>query len=279
MRVDAHHHVWDLAVRDQPWTAGLPALRRTFTFDDLVPALDRNAIDGTILVQTMTVPVATSANDDGETSEMLALARTRPRILGVVGWADLTTVTPDSFPRDPLLVGIRHQVQSEPDPRWLLRPDVQRGLAAVAEAGLVYDLVVTAGQLPVVAETVARLPRLRFVLDHAGKPPIASGRLDPWRAHLTAIARHPNVACKLSGLVTEAGPGLETIFPYARHVLDTFGPDRVMFGSDWPVLRLRTDYDGVVTLAGRWTAGLTAPERAAVFGGTAVRWYRLKQRE
>ncbi|MBM2614492.1 amidohydrolase family protein [Actinoplanes sp. LDG1-06] len=266
MRVDAHHHVWDLSVRDQPWTRELPALRRTFTFGDLEGDLDRHGIDGTILVQTVTVAA--------ETPEMLALAHAHARILGVVGWADLTAPdVAERIPRDNRLVGLRHQVQEEPDPRWLLRPDVQRGLAAVGAAGLAYDLVVTADQLPAVAEAVRRLPQVRFVLDHAGKPPIAAGRIDPWRAHLTAIARHPNVACKLSGLVTEAGEDFDDIFPYARHVLDAFGPERVMFGSDWPVLLLRTGYDEVIGLAERVTAGLSPAERAGVFGGVAARWY------
>ncbi|MBL7261118.1 amidohydrolase family protein [Paractinoplanes lichenicola] len=266
MRIDAHHHVWDLAVRDQPWTAGLPRLRRTFTYGDLTADLDRHGIDGTILVQTVTVAA--------ETPEMLALARATPRIVGVVGWTDLTAPdVAERIPRDSRLVGLRHQVQSEPDPGWLLRPDVQRGLAAVAAANLSYDLVVTADQLPAVAAAVERLPQVRFVLDHAGKPPIAAGRLDPWRAHLAAIAKHPNVACKLSGLVTEAGPDLDTVSPYAAQVLDTFGPARVMFGSDWPVLLLRTDYDTVIGQAEQATAGLSTTERADVFGGTAARWY------
>lgn len=276
MRIDAHHHVWDLAIRDQPWTAGLPAMRRSFRIEELVALLDEAGIDGTVLVQTVTVAE--------ETPELLAIAARSPRVLGVVGWADLTDPTLAdrvrelrALPGGDRLVGLRHQVQDEPDPRWLLRPDVRAGLEAVAEAGLVYDVVVTSAQLPAVVELVPTLPGLRFVLDHAGKPPIATVGLDPWRSLIAELAEAPQVACKLSGLVTEAGEEWTAaeLAPYAEHVLACFGPDRVMFGSDWPVLLLRTDYPGIVRLTERFLAGLSAAARAEVLGGTAQRWYGL----
>ncbi len=276
VRIDAHHHVWDLAVRDQEWTVGLPALRRSFDLDDLGPELVAHDIAGTVLVQTVTVAE--------ETPELLALAADDDRVRGVVGWVDLTA--PDvadalarlrDLPGGDRLVGVRHQVQHEPDPDWLLRPDVRRGLAAVAGAGLVYELLVTHDQLASAVRAVDTVPDLRWVLDHAGKPAIAAGLLDPWRAHVAALAEHEAVACKLSGLVTEAGEdwSADQLAPYAAHVVESFGAGRVMFGSDWPVCLLRTSYDGVVALTEDAVAGLSADERLDVWGGTARRWYGI----
>jgi L-fuconolactonase len=279
-RVDAHHHVWDLAVRDQPWTAGLPALRRSFPLAELEPELRSAGIDATVLVQTVDVPE--------ETPELLALAAKHPVIAGVVGWVDLTA--PDvadriaelvTGPGGRRLVGIRHGVQGEPDPRWLCRDDVRRGLAAVADAGLVYDLLVVPVQLPAAVETVRALPGLRFVLDHAGKPMIAQGERAGWAADIATLAAEDNVAVKLSGLVTEADLDnwtTEDIRPYAEDVLAGFGPERTMYGSDWPVCLLAADYPRVAGLARALIAGLSEAERDAVLGGTAARWYRLDPR-
>ena len=279
MRIDAHHHLWDLAVRDQPWTAGLPLLRRSFTLTDLRPELAAAGIDRTVLVQT--VPVAE------ETPEFLALAAGEGKdvIAGVVGWVDLTA--PDvadrlaalrAGPGGDALVSIRHLVQSEPDPEWLGRPDVRRGLAAVEAAGLAYDLLVRHHQLPAAIEAVAALPELRFVLDHIAKPPIAAGELEPWRSDLRRLAAAPNVAVKLSGMVTEADVELWSVAdlrPYSDVVLDAFGPQRTMFGSDWPVCLLAAGYVSVVVAAESLTSELSAAERDAVFGGTAANWYLL----
>jgi L-fuconolactonase len=276
-RVDAHHHVWDLAVRDQPWTAELPALRRSFALADLRPHLDAHGITRTIVVQTITVA--------DETPELLSLAAAEPVVAGVVGWVDLTAPdVPDrlatlrALPGGDALVGVRHQVQEEPDPRWLCRPDVRRGLAAVAAAGLVYDVVITPDQLPATVDTVRALPELTFVLDHAGKPRIRAGELEPWRGHIADLGRCDNVTVKLSGLVTEAG--LETwtvadLRPYAQALLESFGPSRMMFGSDWPVCLLAAQYDEVITAAEQLTAQLSQSERDAVFGGTGSRIYGL----
>lgn len=276
MRIDAHHHLWDLSVRPQPWTDELPALRRSFGLDDLRPHLARHAIDGTILVQTVTEPA--------ESPELLLLADGSPEVLGVVGWVDLTG--PDvaarlaelqALPGGDRLVGIRHQVQLEPDPDWLLRPDVLDGLRQVAGAGLVYEILVTRHQLNAAVAVVPRLPELRFVLDHAGKPGIADGELDPWRRQLADLSAFPNAAVKLSGLVTEAKPDwtVDNLRPYADHLLANFGPERVMAGSDWPVCLLHAGYDEVVTATDRLLAGLAEGERAEVLGGTAERWYGL----
>lgn len=279
--IDAHHHVWDLSVRDQDWITGpdLAPIRRDFTLDDLRPEAHAAGVRATVLVQTVAVAE--------ETPEFLALADGSDLVAGVVGWTDLTA--PDvadtlaalrELPGGDRLVGIRHQVQGESDPAWLLRPDVLRGLAAVASAGLVYDLVVLPKQLPAASEAAARLPGLTFVLDHLGKPPIASKELEPWASDVRALAARPNTVCKLSGLVTEAAWSTWTtpdLSPYADTVLDAFGPGRLMFGSDWPVCRLAAGYGEVVAAARALTRRLGDGERGAVFGTTASRVYGLRE--
>lgn len=278
--VDSHHHLWNLSVRDQDWITGdaLAPLRRDFTLADIEDEARAAGVGATVLVQTVTVPE--------ETPEFLALADGSDLVAAVVGWTDLTA--PDvadtlgylrELPGGDRLAGIRHQVQGEPDPEWLLRPDVQRGLAAVAAAGLVYDLVVLPHQLPAACEAAALLPELTFVLDHLGKPPIAGGELRPWAEDLRLLAARPNTACKLSGLVTEAAWDSWTtahLRPYADTALGAFGPDRVMFGSDWPVCRLAASYAEVLDAARTLTSGLGPTERDAVFSGTATRVYGLE---
>ncbi|MFJ9348545.1 amidohydrolase family protein [Streptomyces sp. NPDC101237] len=276
MTVDAHHHVWDLSVRDQGWITGpgLRPLRRNFGVEDLRPAARAAGVTRTVLVQTVTVR--------DETPEFLALAAAHDLVAAVVGWTDLTdpAVADElarlrELPGGAHLKGIRHQVQDEPDPEWLLRPDVHRGLEAVAEAGLVYDLVVRPHQLPAAVKAAEAHPRLTFVLDHLGKPPIASGALDPWAGAVRALAALPNTVCKLSGMVTEADPAswtVEDLRPYAETVLDAFGPGRLMFGSDWPVCLLAGTYAEVL----RASQQLIGPgERTQVFETTAARVYCL----
>ena len=259
--VDAHHHVWDLAVRDQPWLAGpaMAPIRRSFRVDDLRPSAQAAAVTATVLVQTVTVAE--------ETPELLAVAAADPLVVGVVGWTDLTSPAISAElarlaagPGGRHLVGIRHQVQSEPDRDWLRRPDVLRGLRAVAAAAYAADEV----------------PGLTLILDHAGKPPIG-GELADWRADIRAFAARPNTACKLSGLVTEASAGApaDAFAPVADVILEEFGPERIMFGSDWPVCLLARDYAGVVELAHVLTAGWSDTERTAVFSSTAARLYGI----
>ncbi|SPF02621.1 amidohydrolase family protein [Streptomyces sp. MA5143a] len=278
--VDAHHHVWDLSVRDQDWITGpeLAPLRRDFSLVDLEPEARAAGVAATVLVQTVTVAE--------ETPEFLALAAGSDLVAGVVGWTDLTSPeVADTLaglregPGGEHLVGIRHQVQGEPDPRWLTRPDVLRGMAAVADAGLVYDLLVKPHQLPAAVEAARRLPRLTFVLDHLAKPPVASGELEPWAGEIRRLAALPNTVCKLSGLVTEADWDtwrVTDLQPYADTVLDAFGPDRLMFGSDWPVCRLASDYRQVLDTAETLVSGLSPAEHRDVFAGCAVRTYGLR---
>ncbi|MGP3966237.1 amidohydrolase family protein [Streptomyces sp. 6N223] len=277
--IDAHHHVWDLAVRDQDWITGeaMAPLRRDFSLADLEPEASAAGVTGTVLVQTVTVAE--------ETPEFLALADDHELVAGVVGWTDLTDpgvadalAALAALPGGRHLVGIRHQVQSEPDAAWLLRPEVERGLAAVAAAGLVYDLLVLPHQLPAAVQAAARLPQLTFVLDHLAKPPIAAGDIGAWAKDIARLAALPNTVCKLSGMVTEADWQAWTsddLRPYADTVIDAFGPERVMFGSDWPVCRLAATYAEVMAAARDLTERLTAAEREEVFAGTAIRTYGL----
>ncbi|WP_439377709.1 amidohydrolase family protein [Amycolatopsis lexingtonensis] len=272
--IDAHHHLWDPTRRDYPWLAGeaLDPIRRPYTVADLRAVTKAAGVHATILVQT------TSSAE--ETAEFLETAAAEPLIAGVVGWTDLAA--PDVAERlaalDGPLVGIRHQVETEPDDEWLLRPAVLAGLGAVASAGLAYDLLVRVGQLPAATALAGRLPELRLVLDHAAKPAIAAGEWEPWASGVTALAARENVVCKLSGLVTEADwTGWEAghLRRYVDHVLDVFGPSRVVFGSDWPVCELAASYELVVDTAIALTGGLSDGERLAVFEHNARTVYGL----
>lgn len=272
MIVDAHHHFWDPTRRAYAWMGDeLAAIRRPFGPAELRPLLEDNGVDRTILVQTLSSP--------DETREFLETAAASDFIDGVVGWVDLTAPDVDqtiaSLVSD-LLVGIRHQVQDEPDPEWLLREDVQRGIAAVGEAGLVYDLLVRTRELPAALETVRRQKDVSFVIDHAAKPHIAGGSWDAkWERKLAPFSDQANVTCKLSGLVTEADwkswtP--EQLEPYVKRVVGWFGPDRCMFGSDWPVCLLAAGYDQVLD-AMQQIVGLND----LIFGETARRVYGLPE--
>ncbi|MQA95549.1 MAG: amidohydrolase family protein [Streptosporangiales bacterium] len=278
--MDAHHHLWDVEVRGYPFLArrGLEPLRRTFGVGDFAAAAP--GVTAGVVVQAV--------SSEAETVDLLAAAAGPGPVRAVVGWVDLTA--PDvadriaarrAGPGGSALAGVRHQVEDEPDPSWLLRPDVLRGLAAVAEAGLVYDLLVKPPQYDAAIEAARRLPELRIVLDHLGKPDVAGGMWRPWSGWIATLAALPNVAAKLSGLVTEddwTGWTRERLVPYGRHALDAFGPDRVMYGSDWPVCTLAADHATVTTLA-EATLTAFAPDdpttHNTVFTTTAQTWYHL----
>ncbi|HZX05731.1 amidohydrolase family protein [Kribbella sp.] len=277
-RVDAHHHVWDLTVREQTWMVGpeLDPIRRNFSIDDLAPLAAAADVSATVLVQTVGLVE--------ETVEFLEIAAGNDLVAGVVGWVDLTA--PDvadtlaslqARPDGSYLKGIRHQVHDEPDVDWLLRPDVQRGLKAVADAGLAYDLLTRTPHLPAALQTARELPGLTFVVDHISKPVIGEPLTD-WATQLQALAALPNTTCKLSGMVTEASWTTwkpSDLQPYADVVLQAFGSDRTMFGSDWPVCLLAATYAQVVETAETLTAHLTPTERNAVFTTTATHTYQL----
>lgn len=277
--VDSHHHFWDPATGDYPWMEGpaLTAIRRPFWAEDLRPLLRAAGVDRTVIVQTW------SSLD--ETRRFLEIAGSTDFVAGVVGWVDLTDpalaatlADLKTGPHGRYLVGVRHQVHDEPDPGWLLRDDVQRGLAAVAEAGLVYDLLTRPRELPAALKTVERLPQLRFVIDHISKPEIARGEIDEWRALMVPFGALPQVWCKLSGMVTEAHWQRWTpadLRPYIDAVLAIFGPERLMFGSDWPVSQLAADYLRVKQALEQNIARLDESARALIMGENAIAAYRL----
>jgi L-fuconolactonase len=247
--VDAHQHFWDPSRNVYPWlTDELAPIRRAFGPEDLLPLLHQHGVQRTVLVQTR------SSVD--ESREFLALAAANEFIAGVVAWVDLTAGDVAAVlaelaraPGGDKLVGIRHQVHDEPDARWLLRDDVQRSVGEVGRAGLAFDFLVRARELPTAAETARLHPDTRFVVDHLAKPPIRAGGSDEWERGMQAIASLPNVSCKLSGLVTEADWQSWTpaeLAPYAARALEWFGDGRLMVGSDWPVCLLAGSYGDVV---------------------------------
>jgi L-fuconolactonase len=275
--IDAHHHVWDPGIRRHAWLDGFPALNRRFGLRDFEQASAPEGITGSVLVQVL----ASAA----ETEEFLALAAGSDLVAGVVGWADLTSpgvpgeiARLRALPGGNLLAGVRHLVQDESDPDWLRRSDVRRGLRAVGAAGLAYDLLVRPAQLPAALAVTGDLGDVRFVLDHGAKPAIASGGREPWASLISALAARPNVCCKVSGLVTEAGPGWRPaqIAPYIDHLLDRFGPGRLIFGSDWPVCTLAASYAEVTAVARDALGARLGPaELDAVFAGNAMTSYHL----
>ena len=276
--VDAHHHLWDPATGDYPWmTDDLAVIRRRFGPDDLAPLLAAAGIDASVLVQTR--------SSEDETREFLATAADTTFIRGVVGWTDLTAddvadriAALRAAPGGDRLVAIRHQVHDEDNPAWLTRADVHRGLGAVADADLAYDLLVRTRELPAAVAAVRAVPHGRFVLDHLAKPPLADGDLTTWRAALAPLAAEPNVACKLSGMVTEAdwaSWSIDDLRPAAETIVELFGPARTMFGSDWPVSLLAAPYEIVYETARELLGDLGAGDLGRVFGGTAIDVYRL----
>lgn len=280
MRIDAHHHFWNPEARDYPWMEGeaLAPIRRPIGPEDLRPELDAAGINGTVLVQTVgTVE---------ETAEFLATAETTDFVKGVVGWVDLTDrlvgdalETLQNGPGGRYLKGIRHQAHDEPDDDWLMRPDVIAGVATCGARGLVQDLLAKEPQLPACITLADILPEAQFVLDHIAKPRIAAGQMQPWRALIEELALRDNVVCKLSGMITEASWtswSADDLRPYTDVVLNAFGPDRLMFGSDWPVCLLAGQYAEVVNAADALTSDLSEDEREMIFAGTAMRVYDLE---
>jgi L-fuconolactonase len=279
--VDAHQHVWDLAAHAQPWLElpGHEPLLRNYSEADLRPLAAAAGVTATVVVQTVT--------EATETPELLAIAAASELISGVVGWTDLqapgvadTLAALLAEPGGDMLSGIRHPVLIETDPDWLRRPAVQAGLAAVGEAGLCCDIVVPASMLPAAADAATACPGVTFVLDHLGNPHI-DGPPDPrWVRDVGNLAALPNTVCKLSGILGEPPPApaadpVAHIVPYYETVLAAFGPDRMMFGSDWPVCTLSATYAAVAHAALALTSDLNPAERAALFSGTARRVYRL----
>lgn len=275
MRIDAHQHFWRLSRGDYGWlTQSFGPIYRDFLPDDLRPLIAAEGISRTVLVQA-----APSAE---ETAFLLSLAEAEPFVSGVVGWADLEAPgAPDVIRRlaeHPALLGLRPMIQDIPDEGWMLRPALAPALNAMVEAGLTFDALVKPHQLPNLRRFLASYPNLRVALDHGGKPDIAGGGFGAWADEIRAIAKESAAVCKLSGLVTEAAPGwtLKDLRPYVDLLLEAFGPARLMWGSDWPVLTLNCDYAGWRVTAEALLDGLSEAERTLVFGGVARTFYRLE---
>ncbi len=272
MRIDAHQHVWTLARGDYDWpTPALAPIYRDFGMADLEPFLEAHAIDATILVQVV--------QTEAETDFMLDTARASERVAGVVGWTDFDSPdAPEKIARlaeEELLVGLRPMVHNIAADDWMLVPAVGRALEAMQRERLVLDMPPLPRHLSRLLVLADRHPELPIVVDHLAKPFIATRKLDPWRADMAALAARPNVVCKLSGMVTEAARDwtVDDLRPYAEHVIGVFGPARILFGSDWPVVDLAGGYSRWLSAAEALTAHLPSADRAAIFGGNAERLY------
>jgi L-fuconolactonase len=272
MRIDAHHHLWTLARGDYSWlTQALAPIYRDFALPDLAPHLLKAGIEGTILVQ--------AAPTEAETMFLLDVAKQAEVVRGVVGWTDFDAANGEArieaLASRELLVGLRPMVQDIDDDDWLLRPALAPLLSAMAKADLVFDALVLPRHLPRLLQVVDRHPDLTFVLDHCGKPPLATGEIETWRGDIALLAKRPNIVCKLSGLVTEAARDwqIADLRPAADHVCDCFSPQRMIWGSDWPVVNLAGGYAQWLAAAETLLADLSSDETAAVFGGTAARVY------
>ncbi len=277
LTVDTHNHFWDIERSDLYWMTpedpALAPLRRSFTPPDLKPELDAVGVDRSVIVQ--------AAKSRWDNQWWLELAERYAYVGAVVGWVDLEApdagAALDEFRRHPAFRGVRATAENVADPGWLARPDVRRGIGEVARRGLTLDLLVRTPHLRHVPRLAEEHPELRMVVDHLAKPPIASGDLDEWRRGMDALVPYPNLWCKVSGLLTEAGPAptAERIRPVVQFALERFGTGRLMWGSDWPVCLLAADYRTTHQTVTAALGPLSAADRAALFGGNAVRFYGL----
>jgi L-fuconolactonase len=272
MRIDAHHHLWTLARGDYGWlTPDLAPIYRDFRLSDLAPHLSASSIEGTILVQ--------AAPTEAETMFLLDIAENAEAVRGVVGWTDFDAADGvariDALAARNLLVGLRPMVQDIADDDWLLGSALAPLLTAMARCGLVFDALVLPRHLPRLLPVVVRHPDLQFVLDHCGKPLLATGEIATWQRDVALLAQHPNIVCKLSGLVTEAAPDwkIADLRAAVDHVLACFGPRRLLWGSDWPVVNLAGGYAKWFAATDALLADLSADAKADIFGGNAARIY------
>jgi L-fuconolactonase len=275
-RIDAHQHFWHYSPQTHGWIDdSMAVLKRDFLPEDLAPLLHERTLDGSVAVQ--------AEQAVSETRWLLSLADQHAFIKGVVGWVDLrdpdvATVLAE-LARHPRFRGVRHIVQGEPDDRFMLGAEFQRGIAALAPLGLTYDILIYPRQLPAAIDLVQRFPQQPFVLDHIAKPDMKAGTREPWAAQLRALAAaHPTLTCKLSGLVTEADWAswkVTDIHPFLDTVLEAFGTQRLMIGSDWPVCTLAADYHRTMGLVEEYLARVPPAAREAILGGTAAAFYGL----
>ncbi len=273
--VDSHHHFWELSRFHYGWMPpGDSVLKKDYLPDDMRPLLERNGIDKTVLVQ------AHESLD--EANWLLGLADSNDFIAGVVAWVDLVAPNVghvlDELMKRPKLVGVRHGVEHDPDQSWLTRDASIRGLKELAKRGIRYDALTRPHQLEQVPPLADEIPDLRMVIDHISKPPIASGEVSPWDQDIARVAEIPGVYCKVSGMVTEADHAAwkpDDLKPYVQRVIEVFGLDRLMFGSDWPVCLLASSYDDVVSAALESVGVISAEDRAKLMGGNAIAFYGL----
>jgi L-fucono-1,5-lactonase len=275
MRIDSHQHFWDLEQLDYAWMPpGDNILGRNYLPDDLKPILDEHRFGGTVLVQANTTMK--------ETTWLLDLASANEFILGVVAWVDLTNpdlpAVLDQLQKHPRFKGVRHPVHDESDTNWLLRNDVLAGLKELERRDIPFDLLLRPVHLPLIPRLTEAVPNLRMVIDHIAKPAIAEGRLDGWAEDMAAAAKIPGLHCKLSGMITEANHEAWTagdLRPYVQHVLTIFGPERLMFGSDWPVCKLAGSWKQVLAAFTQACGPLPQDVRDRILGDTATAFYRL----
>ena len=280
MKIDSHHHLWDLSIRPQEWMVGdnMDSVRRNFDADDLRAAIAGTGIERTILVH------ATTTHD--ETYEMLALAETDPTIIGVVGWVAIDSANAIkecekylAAPGGSYLKGIRDVAQDLPDSNYLAKPQSIKTVQELGKMGLTYDILTKTPELRAGIELVRACPDVQFILDHISKPYIAKGELEPWKSLITELGSFENVSCKISGMVTEAkwnNWNDSDFAPYVDHIIESFSPQRIMFGSDWPVALLATQsYSDVVRLAEKLTSQLSDSEKASFWGGHATDKYKV----
>jgi len=276
MRIDAHQHFWKYSPAEYGWINDeMAALKRDFLPEDLKPLLAASGFDGSIAVQ--------ACHTIEETQWLLSLADKSQFIKGVVGWVDLCSADLpaqlDRLANHPRLVGVRHVMQAEPDDEFMLRDDFQRGIACLAGCGLTYDLLLFPRHLPVAVKLVQQFPQQRFVLDHIAKPGIADGLIEPWARDIRELAKHENVCCKLSGMVTEARWKhwkREDFRPYLDVILETFGPQRLMIGSDWPVCSLSATYAETIAIVDDYIRQLAPGQEEQILGGNCASFYGVQ---
>lgn len=276
MKIDAHQHFWQYSPPTHPWiTPDMAVLQRHYLPPDLEENLKKTGFTGCVAVQ--------AAQTEAETEFLLHLAAEHSFIKGVVGWVDLRAANVAErlahFAQNPLLKGVRHVVQDEPDDLFLIQPTFLKGIALLQPLGLTYDILIFPRHLPVATQFVGQFPEQPFVLDHLAKPSIKKAELQPWATDLKKLAAYPHVSAKLSGLVTEADWANwqpQHLKPYLEIALEAFGPERLMIGSDWPVCQLAGAYEETMQVVTDFVAELSPEEQAAILGNNAVRFYNLK---
>lgn len=276
MRIDAHQHFWEYQAEEYPWiTEELGVPRRSFLPGDLVPELINSGLDGSIAVQ--------ARQSLEESRWLLSLAEKNSHILGVVGWVDLCSDQVDvqlsEFSDHPQFVGVRHVVQDEPDDAFMLRSDFLNGIDKLKNHGLTYDILIFPKQIKAALKLVERFPEQAFVIDHIAKPSIKDSSLQPWQNLMKEFSKLPNVSCKISGMITEAdwmNWKLEDMRPYLETVMETFSPNRLMYGSDWPVCLLAGEYSRVFDLAKHYVNQLPFQDQEMIFGGAAAQFYQIQ---